>query len=145
MGTHFHARWSTKVWAITLGFVALAAFVGVRGGPPAAYAMFAVVLGTAAFMVRGYSVIDGKLLIHRLGWSTTFDLSELTAAEMLQFRVRYFTDGAVLGSRQFVDEIFARYQQRLGRKRRTGARPMRGADWQGLCVLRDLRLDIIAS
>lgn len=34
------------------------------------------------FSVTGYSVMGGKLLIHRLGWSTAFPLVELTELEV---------------------------------------------------------------
>ena len=63
-------------------------------------------------------------------------------AEALRHRVRYFTDGAVLGSAEFVDGVFERERAKgrgFGAKRRTGARRMRGAEWGGLRVLRDLR------
>jgi hypothetical protein len=56
--------------------------------------------------------------------------------------VRDFTDGAVIGSRAFVDEAFARSRERFGAKRRTGARKMKGdASPIGAAVwsLRDLR------
>jgi REP element-mobilizing transposase RayT len=63
-------------------------------------------------------------------------------AEALRRKVRYFTDGAVIGSAAFVDEVFGRLkaQGRTGPKRRTGARKMRGADFGGLRSLRDLRV-----
>jgi len=68
---------------------------------------------------------------------------ELSLLEALRCRVRYFSDGAVLGSRQFANEIFARYRSHFGASRREGARPIRGvatASVGGLCTLRDLRL-----
>ncbi len=46
-----------------------------------------------------------------------------------QTGVRYFCDGAVLGTAEFVNAVFEREQNRFGRKRTTGARRMRGADW----------------
>jgi REP element-mobilizing transposase RayT len=67
---------------------------------------------------------------------------ELSVPELLRQRVRYFCDGAVIGTAEFVDEVFAREQacsQRFGKNRTTGARRMRGADWGELRVLRDLR------
>ncbi len=45
---------------------------------------------------------------------------------LVRRRVRYFTDGAVLGSRGFVDEVFARCRERFGPKRKSGARKLRG-------------------
>jgi hypothetical protein len=66
--------------------------------------------------------------------------------EVLRRRVRYFCDGAVLGTAAFVNGVFEREQQRrnrFGQKRTTGARRMRGADWGELRVLRDLQKDVI--
>jgi len=34
-------------------------------------------------------------------------LKDLGVAKMLRCRIRYFTDGAVIGSKEFVDEAFA--------------------------------------
>jgi putative transposase len=66
-------------------------------------------------------------------------------AEALRRKVRYFTDGAVIGSAAFVEEAFGRLQAkgRTGPRRKTGARKMRGADFGGLRVLRDLRKDTL--
>jgi putative transposase len=64
----------------------------------------------------------------------------------LRHRVRYFCDGAVLGTASFVEEVFSREQRlhrRFGAARKTGARRMRGADWGDLRVLRDLQKDVI--
>ncbi len=47
--------------------------------------------------------------------------------KMLRCRVRYFTDGAVIGSRTFVNEAFANARERFGPKRKDGARKMRGS------------------
>ena len=66
----------------------------------------------------------------------------LSVPQILRHHVRHFVDGAVLGNQVFVDVVFANHRERLGRKRETGARDMRGADWRGLCVLRDLRADV---
>ena len=66
--------------------------------------------------------------------------------EVLRHRVRYFCDGAVLGTAEFVDGVFGREQERrkrFGEKRTTGARRMRGADWGELRVLRDVQKDVI--
>ena len=66
----------------------------------------------------------------------------IPVAAILRQRVRYFCDGAVLGTTAFVNEVFARERSRFGPKRKTGARKMKGADWGDLRVLRDLRLDV---
>ncbi|MFN6016097.1 MAG: hypothetical protein ACK49N_00870, partial [Verrucomicrobiota bacterium] len=70
---------------------------------------------------------------------------EIPFARMLQHRIRYFTDGAVIGSRIFVEEAFANSRSRFGPKRNSGARKMRGdASAAGalLWSMRDLRKGI---
>ena len=67
---------------------------------------------------------------------------ELSMGNMLRCRVRYFTDGAVIGSRNFVNEAFAGARERFGPKRKDGARKLRGAASAGAGVLwsaRDLK------
>jgi putative transposase len=56
--------------------------------------------------------------------------------------VRYFTDGAVLGTREFVNEIFTTFRERFGRKRKDGARRLRYVDQEGLYCLRNLQVRI---
>jgi hypothetical protein len=54
-------------------------------------------------------------------------LKDLRLTQMLRCRLRYFTDGGVIGSRAFVDEVFRETRERFGPKRKTGARKLRGA------------------
>jgi putative transposase len=70
---------------------------------------------------------------------------EISLGKMLRCRIRYFTDGAVIGSRVFVNEAFAGARERFGVKRSDGARKMRGnasAAVGLLWSLRDLRKGI---
>ncbi|MFK5920531.1 MAG: transposase [Verrucomicrobiota bacterium] len=67
----------------------------------------------------------------------------LPVAEVLRCRVRYFTDGAVLGSQRYVDEFFESKRDQFGARRKDGGRKMRGAQWGDLRVLRDLKADVI--
>ncbi|MEO7101337.1 MAG: transposase [Luteolibacter sp.] len=70
---------------------------------------------------------------------------EIPFGKMLRWRVRYFTDGAVIGSRSFVDEAFAKSRERFGEQRKSGARRLKGdaSPASGiLWSLRDLRKDI---
>ena len=69
----------------------------------------------------------------------------LSLAEALRCRVRYFTDGVVLGSQGFVDEFFEGQRAQFGGSRNSGGRRMKGADWGGLRVLRDLKDRVIAA
>ena len=72
------------------------------------------------------------------------DDGKLSLPEVLRCRVRYFSDGVVLGSQVFVDDVFAKYRDEFGMKRKTGARAMRNGEWGGLCTMRDLRLQVIS-
>jgi hypothetical protein len=45
------------------------------------------------------------------------DKGEIPFATVLRCRIRYFTDGAVIGSRGFVNETFARSRDRFGPRR----------------------------
>jgi putative transposase len=72
-------------------------------------------------------------------------LKDLGMAKMLRCRIRYFTDGAVIGSKEFVNEAFASARDRFGPKRKDGARTLKGggAAARGfLWSLRDLRKGI---
>ena len=67
---------------------------------------------------------------------------DIPLGKALRCRIRYFTDGAVIGSRGFVDEAFIKSRERFGPKRTTGARKMKGEARSasgGLWSLRDLR------
>jgi hypothetical protein len=64
----------------------------------------------------------------------------LSLATVLRCRVRYFTDGAVLGSREFVEAQLAAYRARTGQGLRCAARPLPAiTDWGDLATLRRLR------
>jgi REP element-mobilizing transposase RayT len=52
---------------------------------------------------------------------------DIPLAAMLRHRVRYFTDGVVIGSRNFVNETFSGARQRFGKNRQDGARKLRGS------------------
>jgi putative transposase len=72
-------------------------------------------------------------------------LSELGIAGMLLCQVRYFTDGAVIGSRAFVNETFAAARERFPARRKDGARRLRGngaAAAGELWSMRDLRVRV---
>ena len=72
-------------------------------------------------------------------------LHDLGMAGMLRKRIRYFTDGAVIGSKAFVNEAFAGARGRFTERRRDGARRMRGSGAPAAGVLwsiRDLRVGI---
>jgi len=66
----------------------------------------------------------------------------LPKAAALRCRVRYFTDGAVMGSRAFVDKHVGNWQVQRERKRPPQANPMRGAEWGDIAVIKGLRRNV---
>ncbi len=67
---------------------------------------------------------------------------EISLAQALRCKTRYFCDGVVLGSGEFVDRVFTENRERYGPQRKSGARKMAGAPWGNLHVLRDLKRKI---
>jgi len=51
---------------------------------------------------------------------------KLSEAEYLRCRVRYFCNGAAIGARSFVEEVFQANRKKFGEARKDGARVMRG-------------------
>jgi putative transposase len=66
----------------------------------------------------------------------------VSQSEALRCRVRYFSDGAVLGSKEFVQGYFESHRDRFGVKRKDGPRQMKGSDWGELSCIRDLRREV---
>ncbi|NNC88828.1 MAG: chemotaxis protein CheW [Akkermansiaceae bacterium] len=67
---------------------------------------------------------------------------DLSEAELMWCRTRYFVDGLVLGSEAFVNRVFALSRGYFGPKRVSGARRMRQVASQ-LCTMRDLRKEAL--
>ncbi|MCL7452760.1 MAG: PH domain-containing protein [Anaerolineae bacterium] len=90
MRSHFTAPWSRKLLATTaiLGLILVIAAVAADGW--GALVVIAIGLVAATFAIRGYSIVEGELLIHRLGWSTRYDLADLSSIR--------FEPGATMGS-----------------------------------------------
>jgi len=96
---------------------------------------------------------DGRKRVHRKGISKAKAAKELARLEKEQARdlkiskvvrckVRYFKDGAVLGSRKFVDDFFESQRESFSKRRKDGARRPRGSlkDLAGeIWSLRDLK------
>ena len=90
MRSHFFAPWSNRLKLLTAGFllVGIVAMVAAQGW--GSLVVLAVLLLAAAFSVRGYSVLEGCVHVHHLGWSTKFELTELSSVEAVP--------GATMGS-----------------------------------------------
>jgi Bacterial PH domain len=107
---HFKAPWSTTLKLMTLlccvicGGIALAGILYFTGNPGSAkWSMIGIplliLIGSAPFMVRGYTLEDRRLIIHRLGWTTHFDLSSLNSAtpdpQAMARSIRLFGNGGL--------------------------------------------------
>ena len=108
---------------------------------------------------RGAKRIDSALRAHRLlifgKHASESGLPEMTRKRALQVleqedgqlpktailrcRVRYFTDGAILGSAEFVRGFTGAWQIERGRKHPPKVNAMRGSDWGDLAVIQGLR------
>jgi putative transposase len=66
----------------------------------------------------------------------------LPMAVMLRCRVRYLTDGAILGSADFVRGFTGSWQMERGRKHPPKVNAMKGSDWGDLAVIQGLRRQV---
>jgi len=74
------------------------------------------------FLRKGFKRKDVEKVLAKGG--------KLSFGEAMRCRVRYFSDGMNVGGREFVDQVFTKSRERFGKKRKTGARPMRGVGWK---------------
>lgn len=70
---------------------------------------------------------------------------EFSVAEILLCRVRYLSDGAAIGSSEFLQQVLEENRERFSANRRIAGKRMRGSDWGGLQVLRGLQRDVLGS
>ena len=80
---------------------------------------------------RGVTVESARAVLAEKG--------KLSPAELVRLRVRYFSDGVALGSKEFVEGIFVAQRGQFGPKRKDGARRMEESD-APFYTLRQLRL-----
>ncbi len=95
---------------------------------------------------RGHKKVIGKRgsISRQLLLDTLKDQGYLSQSEFIRLRIRFFSDGLVLGSEIFVEKIFQQYRSHFGEKRKSGSRSIRGFPDQSLKVIRDLRIDPIS-
>ncbi|MEJ6581849.1 MAG: hypothetical protein QNL68_18850, partial [Akkermansiaceae bacterium] len=70
---------------------------------------------------------------------------DLAISKVVRCRVRYFTDGVVIGSKKFVNEVFQLNRRHFSKQRVDGARRPRGAlkELAGeIWSMRDLQSDV---
>jgi putative transposase len=80
---------------------------------------------------RGISAESARIVLAEKG--------KLSPAELVRLRVRYFSDGVALGSKEFVEGIFTAQRDQFGPRRKIGARRMKESD-APFYTLRQLRL-----
>jgi REP element-mobilizing transposase RayT len=69
---------------------------------------------------------------------------QLPKSAMLRCRIRYFTDGAILGSADFVRGFTGSWQIERGRKYPPKVNAMRGSRWGDLAVIQGLRRKVFS-
>lgn len=114
----FGAPWSASVkWITGVGLVLIigGAVVAAKHLPWLSYVLFAAILMLLLHSVRGYSVQNGKLWVHRLGWSARYSLSALTEITInpraTMGAIRLFGSGGMFGYLGlFRNDILGRYQ-----------------------------------
>ena len=71
---------------------------------------------------------------------------ELSLIDLCSCKVRYFLDGAALGTKSFFEEIFRENRSCFGFTRKEGARAVKGVKLESgiepLCNMRDLRKSV---
>ncbi len=92
-------------------------------------------------MERGHLKVEGKkgCISRELLLETLEAEGQLPLSDLLMLRVRYFSDGLVLGSDAYVENVFEKYRSHFGKKRKSGARPIKALPDSGLHVIRDLK------
>ncbi len=93
---------------------------------------------------KGSTPAPGKggsgAVISEKKWKKVLSEGEsLPLTSVLRCRVRYFTDGAILGSKEYIQSYYKEHRRDFRRKRKKEPRPMKGSDWGGLFVYRGLR------
>ena len=67
---------------------------------------------------------------------------DLSLSEVLRCRVRYFTAGAAIGTREFVEEVLRENSGMFGKSRKSGPVRMRGKGLREFYSLRNLQKDV---
>ena len=83
---------------------------------------------------RGVTAEEARAVLREKG--------RLSTTELVRLRVRYFSDGLVLGSREFVEAAFAANRGQFGPKRSSGARRVAESE-SPLYAIRRLRVDAV--
>ena len=99
--------------------------------------------------VRKLNVLTGEL--SKPGFSREIvdkvldEGGELSIPQLLHCKVRYLTDGVIIGGKEFVDKMLNEHNQFSPLRRKRGARKMKNGEcqWDGLCTAGELRSGVI--
>ena len=69
---------------------------------------------------------------------------KLTFAQLLRCRLRYLSEGMAIGTAAFVEALFQSERGSFGASRKSGARKMKGGDWEELRVARALAIEPVS-
>ncbi|MEM8600825.1 MAG: PH domain-containing protein [Bacteroidota bacterium] len=98
---HFPASWGTKLKVLTTVFVAILVGVSITAGTIGTIIALVILLLSLGLGVRGYSLSDDTLYVHRFGWATRYQLADLTSADLAPYAtlgsVRTFGIGGLFG------------------------------------------------
>jgi putative transposase len=61
--------------------------------------------------------------------------------DQLSRRVRQFSDGLVVGTKEVLEQVFEQQRSYFSAKRKSGARKMREGEWGNLRAMRDLKAE----
>jgi len=67
---------------------------------------------------------------------------KVEVSELLRRRVRYFSYGMAIGSKLFLKGLYEEHRECFPESRKARFASMKGADWGGLQVVRDLKVDL---
>lgn len=65
--------------------------------------------------------------------------------QLLRWRVRYFSEGTALGSRDFLEDLGRLWNERSGGERKRHAHCMRSGEWGGLRSYRNLQVEPVSA
>jgi hypothetical protein len=85
MQNTFQAPWSTTLKLTTVLFVGILLLAAFAARGTATYIAVAILLGSMLLWIRGYSVQNGQVVVHGLGWNKAYPLSELVDTEANPF------------------------------------------------------------
>ena len=112
---HYRARWSGLLKSISLGVTVLLLTLTAVVPFPGPLLLIALLVGTGAFAVYGFTIQDDEILIHRTGWSYRLDVSDLVRARAEPHAtlgsIRTFGNGGMYGfTGKFHNHILGSYR-----------------------------------